>query len=183
MLLKAVLYIISLLWFGLLTYVGIDNYSYAPDIIERDREFIAKALTPKVEFVEAFRSNQDRLPTLEEFNSSLEIRPNEYETYIREASQVPSEIRDDVKDLDWSSDYVIAVWRGEWFEFYISEGERYITNDFDYSDAIQNMIITIGIGLLPLMAFLMYQIKNNKQHLITVAVAQLTEKEGKSSSS
>ena len=75
------------------------------------------------------------------------------------AGHVPSEIRDEVEDIDWSNEYVIAVWRGEWFEFYISEGERYITNDFGYSDAIKNFILTIGVGLLPLIALMIYQIK------------------------
>ena len=73
MLMKAFLYIIAFLWLGLFTYIGIDNYTSTPDIIERDTEFVATALTPKVDFVEEFRDSQGRLPTLEEFNSSLKF--------------------------------------------------------------------------------------------------------------
>jgi hypothetical protein len=142
--------------------MGVDLFRSAPDIIERNRIFVANKLKPLVNFVEEFRKSHGRLPSLEEFNSLLKIPPNEYEIYVREDGNVPIEIREMVKDLDWSNDYVIAIWRGEWFEFYISEGKRYITNDFDYVDAIRNLIITIGVGLLPLIGMFLYDIRYKK---------------------
>jgi hypothetical protein len=81
MLLKSTLYIVSLIWLGFLSYIEIDIYKETPNIIERNKAFVAEALVPKVKFVEKFKETNGRLPTIQEFNSLLHIHPNEYETF------------------------------------------------------------------------------------------------------
>ena len=162
MILKTIFYAIAVFWFGVFTYIGIEIFKQTPEIIERNKIFLHDTIMPLVDYVENFKKTNGRLPTLIEFNSSLNIPSNEYETYIRDPKFVPTEIAYEVQDLDWSNNYVIVIWRGEWFEFYISDRKRDSLNNFDCLDGLRNLVITIIIGVIPLFGVKFYYIKHKK---------------------
>ena len=124
----------------------------------KDKLFIETYLKPNVNFVEQFRRMHNRLPTNKEFHSQS---PQLTVEYIRSQHDVPDEISTDTKGIDWSKNYVIAVWRGEWNEYYISHGEKFITNEYGPSDGIIGFIVCLGFGAVPIIIYFLVKKKKS----------------------
>jgi hypothetical protein len=56
-----------------------------------------------------------------------------------------------VRRLIGQKHYMIAVWRGEWHEYYISWRHQYDNNSFTMTDGFVFMMVFIFIGLVPLL--------------------------------
>ncbi|MEM9364218.1 MAG: hypothetical protein AAGA43_16370 [Bacteroidota bacterium] len=173
---KSVFKILTLLWLGIWVFAGISILLDTPGQINRDKDFIENEIKPSVDFIENFVSTHERLPSSREYYtwqreyhkdySSDLTRPEDSligglgkTTYIRKLSDVLKEDRKKFKDANWTTDYAISVWKGEWMEYYFSWTDTYDTNSFSWKDGILNLITTFTIGVIPLLFWL---IKNKK---------------------
>jgi hypothetical protein len=145
---KAIVYYsVASIWLLLCAIVGIGIHKQTPRQILKDKAFIDEQINLNVQFIKNFKKQHNRLPTVEEFNESNRSSGAEY---IRDKKTIPDEIQEEVETFDWETEYALAVWRGEWNEYYLSRGDRYITNNYSYQDGIQGMVILLLIGLVPI---------------------------------
>lgn len=103
--------------------------------IAKDKRFFNEDLKARKEFVESFRADHGILPSIEEFNVQFLDKGNSYRI-VNEQTQ----------------DYVIEVWRGEWFESYSSESNSYQNQGSAIIHLVQGLILLL-IGVLPLALF------------------------------
>ena len=107
-------------------------------------------MRPYVRLVESFRKQYQRLPTEAEYDtlvvnhcnqlprppSPQEIKqlnfPDKVNAckglafiYARKESSLPRDSDFPYMLIDWKTNYVIAFWRGEWFQYYISQNDKY----------------------------------------------------------
>jgi hypothetical protein len=131
--------ILNFLWIGTWLFIGVINFMVIPTQIKEDQEFYEKEIKPSVKFIEAFKQKNLRLPNYREFYTWSRDYNKDFSSdlnqevdsligsdchslkYIRRESDII--IRNDVEKFqgaDWSKDYAISVWRGEWTEYYFS---------------------------------------------------------------
>lgn len=156
---KVVWLSLSLGWAVMLIAYGIHVYIDAPAQIQRDKDFIKNSINPYIATIDSFKVINERLPTIEEFNKLKHgTSPNLGNAeYIRSEQFVDDEVKEYVKDIDWQHNYVLAVWRGEWLEYYVSTGKKYVTNNYTIGGAIFGMLLIFSLALVPLVVFVFYR--------------------------
>jgi len=160
-------YILFTGWLLSFVFMGISMLKQAPEQIGKDNYFIKHEINPNIALIDSFKQIHSRLPTVNEFNA-LNHRGNV--DYIREEKFVDNDIIDEAKGINWSDNYVLWVWRGEWSEYYISSSHKYITNGYSIWDGRIGMLVCVIFGLIPWVIFLVIRdIKNRKlRHQTTV---------------
>lgn len=176
---KALLKIFIFTWLTLWLTVGVLIFIETPEQIERDRLFIENEIKPSVTFIEDFKQKHYRLPSNREYYSWRREFHEDYTSdmnqpvdslispngcYIRKSENI---IVGDVginnahllEGVDWSKEYAIGIWRGEWFEYYFSWNKTYYTNNYNWAKATFSMLFFIGIGLVPLFLWLLFKKK------------------------
>jgi len=156
---KPIQTLISLSWLILCLYFGIGILINAPNQIRKDAIFIKNEINPNIAIIDTFKKSKGRLPTASEF-TLIDHRANV--DYIREERLVDNEIKSNVVGIDWSKNYVLWVWRGEWAEYYLSSSNKYITNNYSEIDGIIGLIICIIFGILPLSILLLSRQRKRK---------------------
>ena len=161
--------IFSYLWLIFFILIGVLAIQSTPKQIEKDKRFIDEQIKPRVEFIDSFRKLNNRLPSQKEFkiwqyrflNHDYRKRPlsdsliNEIESslmdgdYIRNDSEMYDELKPYPKNIDWSKNYVLSVWRGEWNEYYTSWNNHYEGNNYNWTSSIIGAIEMLLVGLLP----------------------------------
>lgn len=120
-----VLYAISIAWFVLFFWIGTSILFETPTQMAKDKEFIKEEFDPKIALIEHFKADHHRLSEVSEYEQMIN---GDFTTlgssYIRNIKQIDDEIKDQVKEVNWSDSYVLAIWRGEWSEYYISAGHK-----------------------------------------------------------
>lgn len=139
-------YLIALVWMAIFVFVGFMSLVFTPNQIRKDKEFIEERLQPAINFIEAFRQKHGRLPTKDEVSPVL----RDPTFYVRGCAEFAQEPVEDCDAIDWSNNYALEVWRGEWFERYYSWNKEYDTNQFSWSSGIVGMLICSAIGIIPL---------------------------------
>jgi hypothetical protein len=153
--------ILSYTWLIVFLLLGIAMLEGTPLQMLKDKEFINKHIKPAVTLIDSFKKANSRLPTNAEFNELLYTSLSIYEEYnpydsseeslvtgyIRDQKNVPDEIK--TQNVDWSNNYALAVWRGEWFEYYTSWDHKYIGNNYKWSSSISKFFYMAFIGGLP----------------------------------
>jgi hypothetical protein len=148
------------LWLIFFTYAGIDMFLYAPEQIKKDKNFIEYQIKPHVDYIKNFEAKHGRLPTYQEFytrtfDSGRDKRLWEPAldngTYIRSNIDGITNEKDEFKNANWSKDFAVRVWRGEWNEYYYSWTDSYDANNYSLKDGIIALIVTWLIGLAPLL--------------------------------
>ncbi len=136
---------------------------------------------PPVNFIETYKETNNSLPSYREYY--LWSR-NYYKDYCSDLTQeVDSLIGEDChmhryirsnsdiinskdirrfKNADWSKDYAISAWRGEWTEYYFSWSDKCSANNYGWSDGFLFLGIYIFIGLLPFTFWWIKQIYKRK---------------------
>jgi hypothetical protein len=76
--------------------------------------------------------------------------------YIRKLSDAISNDYEKFKNTDWSKDFAIGVWRGEWTEYYFSWTDNYDSNNYSWYDGFIGLAVMLGIGILPLLFWWLY---------------------------
>lgn len=153
---NVVLKILTGLWITFWLWFAFEILITTPLQIQKDTDFINNEIKPAVNYVKIFKRNHQRLPTEQEF-SDFGKQHNIYAEYIRLKNQIPIDDYSKVKDADWSKDFAIAAWRGEWMEYYFSWTNNYDSNNYSWSDGFIGFGITSGIGIFPLL-FLWFKI-------------------------
>ena len=157
-----------------------------PKQIEKDKRFIEENIKPSVECIDSFRKLNKRLPSQREFkiyhyriyhhNFRKEISDDSLEKrigssiidppqpdYIRNDSDMPDELKPFPKSIDWSKNYALSIWRGEWNEYYTSWNNRYIGNNYSWTSSILGSIEMLFIGLLPFLVSAFLRKYNRKK--------------------
>ena len=99
-----------------------------------NRTFVKEKLIPPKEFIEQFKLEEGRIPTLKEF----------------ETMYVNSD------DIDYSfnryGEYKIEIWRGEWNESYTSKTNTFNPEPWEGGFVLYG-IITLLIGIIPILLY------------------------------
>lgn len=158
---KYFLYVISILWLGFFLLTGLTMILRVPEQMQKDQEFINTKLKPVVYSIEQFKIENKRIPTVEEFH---EINRTPGTEYFRSIENLPEDVQDEITSSDWEHHFVVAIWRGEWNEYYISFSDKYITNNYGYSDAFTGALFSLLIGSLPLGILLFIRRRNRRRN-------------------
>jgi len=171
-----------IIWATIWIIIGFGVYLDTPEQIESDNIFFEKEIKPSVDFVENFKSNNNRLPNYREFYTWANNYYNDYSgnfsenqdsligegfflhKYIRREKDVYEE-KDlpNFKDVDWATDYAIGAWRGDWAEYYYSWGKEYDGNNYSWHSGLFALIAMAIVGILPLLVWWCYnRIKKKK---------------------
>jgi len=140
--------------------MGISMLKQTPKQIRKDKDFIKLSINPNIALIDSFKQIHHRLPTINEFNV---INHRGDVDYIREEKFVDNDIIDEVKGIDWSDNYVLSVWRGEWAEYYISSQHKYIINNYSILDGWIGLLYSVIFGIAPWAIFLFIQAIKNKK--------------------
>jgi hypothetical protein len=160
-----VLYAISIAWFVLFVWIGTSILLETPTQMAKDKAFIKEEFDPKIAVIEHFKADHHRLPEVSEYEQMVNGDSTTLgSSYIRNIKQIDSEIKDQVKGVDWSNSYVLAIWRGEWLEYYISANQKYITNNFQWYDGVMDLLFGVVIGCIPGISVWLYKRRRNKAH-------------------
>ncbi|MBS7564152.1 hypothetical protein KHS38_07020 [Mucilaginibacter sp. Bleaf8] len=149
---RIIFYCLLAIWLAVWFFIGFCIWNDSSGQIARDKKFIENKINPHIALVNSFRVKYNRLPTVKEFNyiNGTSVNDLADTDYIRDDKSVPDEIRSRVKNWSWTNNYVIAVWRGEWWEYYLSKNNTYITNRYSKTDALIGLLVCMGIGISPL---------------------------------
>ena len=140
-----------------------------PKQIEKDKRFIEDKIKPRVAFVDSFKKLNGRLPSQHEFKiwqhsflyhdcqtkpftDSLirEIDSCEMDgEYIRSENDIPDELKPLPKNIDWSKNYALYIWRGEWSEYYTSWNNHYLGNNSSWAGSVVGLVEMLFVGVLP----------------------------------
>ena len=164
-------------WTIVWLFLAIGMFLDTPKQILKDKSFIEKEIKPSVDFIKKFRKLNKRLPTNYEFYKWEREFNHDYSVnffqdtdsliqgrigYIRHRSDIESGEKEKFKNVDWSKDFALRVWRGEWNEYYFSWTDRYDGNDYNRADGFIGLGIMSVIGILPLILWWVVRINKNK---------------------
>ena len=179
---KLFLKILTVLWIILCPVLGVCIFLDTPNQIKRDKEFINEKIKPAVEFIKNFEQKNHRLPTKKEYYIWEREYYNDYSVALSEINEIPDSLlcgrieyvrninevvsndkyKFKFKNVNWKKDYAIAVWRGEWFEYYFSWSDSYDGANHSWFEGIIFLIESIGIGIFPLLFWIYYNKRNKK---------------------
>lgn len=168
---KSILNIILLvflsIWLLFFAWVGFGMFKDTDKQIKKDQLFITKEIMPAIKSIDSFKTANHRLPTATEFAAIKHEQSAGLGKidYIRDGKNIDSKISDLTKNTDWSKNYVLAFWRGERWEYYISAGDNYITNDYNSYDGAFAFLICSIIGCLPLGLYLWFNRSKGKKQI------------------
>ena len=185
---KIVASIFTILWVGFWSFIGITSLLNTPQQIKKDKDFIETEIKPAVNFIKNFKKLSKRLPTSREFYTWEREYYKDYSSYlnqqadslisdfakvnyIRHNSDILGEDQSKFKNANWSKDFSIAVWRGEWMEYYYSWNDSYDTNNYSLSDGIISLFAYCTVGLLPIIFWWRYFRQRKKTAHINVFAA------------
>lgn len=163
---RIVAVIFTLLWMTFWFFVGSTSLIDTPRQIEKDKRFVETKIKPSVDFIKTFKKSFNRLPTNREFYSWERDYYKDYSSdlnqqvdslipdfgkvnYIRHYSNILGDNEDKFRNVDWTKDFAIGAWAGEWMEYYYSWNESYDTNNYSWSDGVIVLFLYCGVGLLP----------------------------------
>jgi hypothetical protein len=134
--------------------VSYGMFEITPGQMVKDKEFFEKEIKPAVNFVKEFKRENNRLPSDTEFQNWLVCTnpSGRWIEYITQKSQVEHmEPMDDFDDVNWTDDFfAIAVWRGDWFEYYYSDRDEYKVNEWGWESAVVSTFFYTILGLIPM---------------------------------
>jgi hypothetical protein len=176
---RIVITILIFIWTGVWLFIGIGVFLDTPGQIRRDSIFVQTQIKPAVNFVRQFQMDSNKLPSKRQFYiweskfykdySSVLNKPNDstisdlpYVDYIRDKSSVVDNDAHKFKNADWTKDYAIGVWRGDWMEYYFSWSNSYDTNNYSWVDGFIGLVVCSSIGLLPFIVWLRFNRKKKK---------------------
>ncbi len=148
------------------------------DITDTDSEFTQKEIKPSVDFIKKYISINNRLPTNREYytwqrdyhkiycsdlnqqNDSLipGLGPIQY---LRSSTDFISTDQYKCKNANWNNDFAIGAWNGDFWEYYFSWTDSYDTGNHSWTERLLGLIISIGIGFIPLL-FRRFKYKKEK---------------------
>ena len=190
---KIVAIIFTILWTLFWFFIGISSLRDTPKQIDKDKNFVQTKIKPAVDFTNQFKKDSSRLPTNREFytwereyykdySSNLNQKADSLISdfaevnYIRHNSNILTDDQYKFKNVDWTKDFAIGVWRGEWMEYYYSWNNRYDTNNYSWRDGFISLLVYCGIGLLPFIFWLLfYRRKRKAAHNIALALCRRTD--------
>jgi len=176
--------ILTFLWLAFWLFIGTSMYLETPGQIDKDKQFIEKEIKPSVDFIKNFKATNNRLPTNREYYTWQREYHKDYSSdltqqvdslipglgtkrYIRKLSDVANEDHDKFKNADWTKDFAIGVWRGEWTEYYYSWTDSYDANHYTWFNSSFSLILMFVIGLLPLFIWWYYRRQRNTKMNVT----------------
>jgi len=177
--LNAIIFIWATVWI----IIGVGVFLETPGQIERDDFFFNKEIKPSIDFVEDFKSTNERLPNYREYYTWARDYYEDYTSdlnqtvdsligantlshkYIRSNNDVMNEDLSKFKDVDWSKDYAIAVWRGEWAEYYYSWEKEYDGNNYSWQSGLFALIVMVIVGILPFFVWWYLNTRRKKRGL------------------
>lgn len=171
--------ILTFLWLAFWIYAGVSMFLDTPEQIASDKTFIEEEIKPSVDFVKNFKTANGRLPDNREYYTWQREYYKDYSSdltkqidslipglgsriYIRKLSDVVSNDHDKFKNADWSKDFAIGVWRGEWTEYYFSWTDNYNRNNYSWQDGFIGLAVMIIIGIIPILFWWVNIRKRNK---------------------
>jgi len=157
---KTLKQILPFVWLILCLGIGIRIFMDTPGQIEKEKSVIENELKPSVDFISNFKNTNKRLPTSDEFytwengyynDSSTEASDVTKISYITSKEDVIIDDQRKFENADWTKDYAIGIWRGDWNDYYFSWTNSYETNGYTWFDRIIGFIAIFAIGLVPLL--------------------------------
>jgi hypothetical protein len=61
-----------------------------------------------------------------------------------------------------SNSYVLAVWRGEWNEYYVSWLNKFIVNNYNWKEGFKGLLMCAMIGIVPLALYVVIKRFHNQ---------------------
>lgn len=173
---KIFLKILTFLWLAFWVFIGTVMFLETPKQIERDKLFVENEIKPSVDFIKNFKTKNNKLPTNREYYTWQREYHRDYSSdltqqfdslipgfgtrqYIRKLNDVVNDDYGKFKNADWTKDFAIGVWRGDWTEYYFSWSDSYDTNNFSSIGSFVSLLLTCIWGLLPLIIWW----RNNRQ--------------------
>ena len=133
---KTLLKVLAICWLVFFLFIGVRILLDTSGQIRRDTKFINSQLKPSVNFVTKFMANNNRLPLKREFYTWARDYYKDYtgdlklindslingdsRRYIRYVSDLhDDELKNPhIQKVISENSYALAVWRGEWMEYY-----------------------------------------------------------------
>jgi hypothetical protein len=143
------------MWLTVWLYLAGLHLLEVPNQIAKDRAFVENEMMPLVEFIKSFKLKKSRLPTSEEFNKWTRDAMPEARgiTYIRSLANVLGNDKNKFEGVDWTNNFAVGIWRGEWEEYYFSWNDKYDVNTYTWKDGATDTVFCILIGMTPLLIF------------------------------
>jgi len=115
--------------------------------MERDEKF-KEEFTPYISYVETFKIEHDRYPSGDEFEKWEAENLSSHKADLT-VGAMPYDPDNDL-DITENNEYVIQIWRGEWFGFYVAEEGRFYPEDWSWGETVKGslILIIIGVGLV-----------------------------------
>jgi len=162
--------ILTFLWLAFWLFIGTVMFLETPRQIESDKQFVEKEIKPSVDFIKNFKTTHNRLPTNREYYTWRREYHKDYSSdltqqvdslipelgnkqYIRKLNDVVIDDYGKFKNTDWTKDFAIGVWRGEWTEYYFSWSDSYDSNNYSWLDSFLGLLQMYIYGLLPLIVW------------------------------
>jgi hypothetical protein len=170
--------VITFLWFGFCVFGIFEILLYKNEITEKEQSFINTQILPAVRFVTDFQLKEKHLPSKREFflwereyfhDFSINVDDTINTANINiltkynktEIDLLAIDFKNKLKDFDWSKDYVLEVWNGEWFWYYFSSSDTFYKSNYTHNDAIIGVSTYLILGITPLV----FWYRNNKKKL------------------
>jgi hypothetical protein len=169
---KTFLKILAICWLILWVFFGVVIFLETPGQIKRDTNFIDSQLKPSVNFVSKFMAGNNRLPLKREFYTWARVYYKDYSSdhkliddslingeslrYIRYFSDLHEDELENrrLQKAISENSYAIAVWRGEWMEYYFGNDSSYDTNNYNWKSSSIMLLEYLAIGLIPIIVWL-----------------------------
>jgi hypothetical protein len=136
------------IWLGVWSVLGIMVLASTPGQMAKDKMFIEEEIKPFIIIVDEFKRKHNRLPTKSEFDS-LSQHPGT--RIITSNIELVNEENDELHKykIPDSNSFVLAVWRGEWNEYYVSWLNKFIANNYNWTEGFKGLLICAMIGIVP----------------------------------
>lgn len=171
--------ILTFIWTGFWLLIGSVAIFNTSGQIERDKDFVKTQIKPAVDWTNQFKNDSARLPTYLEFFTWEKEFYNDYSTgltlkadssisalglihYIRRTSDIVSQDLPRFNKANWTKDFSIGVWRGDWMEYYYSWDGSYDTNNYSWGDSFKMLLYCLGMGIIPFIFWYILYWRNKK---------------------
>jgi hypothetical protein len=151
------------IWLAVWSMLGIMVLASTPGQMIKDKMFIEDKIIPSIIIVDDFKKKHNRLPTKSEFDS-LALSEHLGTRIITSNIELVNEENDELHKykIPDSDSYVLAVWRGEWNEYYVSWLNKFIGNNYNWREGFKGLLMCAMTGIVPFALYVIIKRVHNQ---------------------